>query len=153
MIRESNARVVPVSAGKDGKLNVDHLESLLRLYTRNDGSNSCSKNADKEERNVPAWRRKNPIVIGSFSAASNITGLICDVNRITNVLHRYGALSIWDYATAAPCMKVNIGSKVTNLHLEPFVYTPSTIYHRTVCKLWQHFKMDNVVVETSSFVI
>ncbi len=81
--------MVFVSAGKDGRMDVDHLESLLRLYTRNDGSESA---AAKEER-MATGRRKNPIVIGSFSATSNVTGLICDVDRIMDVLHRYGAFS------------------------------------------------------------
>ena len=37
-------------------------------------------------------------VIGSFSAASNVTGIKSDVERITRLLNRYGALSCWDYA-------------------------------------------------------
>ncbi len=115
--------MVPVSFGKDGRVNIDHLESLLRLYTRDNSSESAAK-----EDRIPAGRRKHrPVVIGSFSAASNVTGLICDVDRITDLLHQYGALSVWDYATAAPSMKVNMGSKVItpltpSYTLSPFYY-------------------------------
>ncbi len=122
-IRESNAHVISVSAGKDGRMDIDHLESLLKQYTQNDGSGSPPA---KEERMAPG-RRKNLVVIGSFSAASNVTGLVCDVDRITDLLHQYGALSFWDYASAAPSMKVDVGSKVTLTLLPLRTYNPCTI--------------------------
>ena len=40
--------------------------------------------------------------IGSFSAASNVTGILSEVDAITALLHTHGALSFWDYASAAP---------------------------------------------------
>ena len=46
------------------------------------------------------------IQIGAFTAASNITGLCVDVDAVTGLLHKYGALAFWDYATAAPYLKV-----------------------------------------------
>ncbi len=42
------------------------------------------------------------LVVGSFSAASNVTGLITDTDRVTRMLKAAGALAIWDYACAAP---------------------------------------------------
>ena len=39
-------------------------------------------------------------MIGCFSAASNITGILTDTNKVSACLHRYGALAVWDYATA-----------------------------------------------------
>ena len=44
--------------------------------------------------------------IGAFTAASNITGLCADVDAVTALLHEYGALAFWDYATAGPYLKV-----------------------------------------------
>lgn len=44
--------------------------------------------------------------VGAFTAASNITGLLVDADAVTALLHRYGALAFWDYATAAPYLKV-----------------------------------------------
>ena len=46
--------------------------------------------------------------MGAFTAASNITGICLDVDGITALLHRYGALAFWDYATAAPYIKVDM---------------------------------------------
>lgn len=39
-------------------------------------------------------------MIGCFSAASCITGVLADDVATTLLLHQYGALSIWDYTTA-----------------------------------------------------
>lgn len=47
-------------------------------------------------------------MIGCFSAASNITGILTDVDSVTECLHRHGALAFWDYATAAPYVKVDM---------------------------------------------
>ena len=46
--------------------------------------------------------------IGSFIAASNVTGLISDVRAITKLLKSYNALSFFDYATAAPYAEIDI---------------------------------------------
>ena len=39
-------------------------------------------------------------LIGCFSGASNVTGILTDTNAITACLHRGDALAFWDYATA-----------------------------------------------------
>src|SRR6476620_6339067 len=43
-----------------------------------------------------------PLLIGSFSAASNVTGIVSDPDAISSLLHEHGALAFWDYAAAAP---------------------------------------------------
>ena len=43
-----------------------------------------------------------PLKIGSFSAASNVTGIKSDTRAISTLLHRHGALAFWDYGAAAP---------------------------------------------------
>ena len=40
------------------------------------------------------------LILGCFSAASNVTGIITDTKLVAALLHHYGALSFWDYATA-----------------------------------------------------
>ncbi len=49
-----------------------------------------------------------PLKIGSFSAASNVTGIISDDVAITRLLHRHGALSLWDYAAAGPYLPIDM---------------------------------------------
>src|SRR5436190_1854012 len=82
--RESIADVVTISEDADGRVDLAHLEQELRRY---------------------AHRR---LKIGSFSAASNVTGIMTDVQRVAVVLHRYGALSCWDYAAAGPYLPIDM---------------------------------------------
>lgn len=42
------------------------------------------------------------IVVGAFTAASNVTGILCDADAVTSMLKRHGALAIWDYGCAGP---------------------------------------------------
>jgi selenocysteine lyase/cysteine desulfurase len=50
------------------------------------------------------------VKIGSFSAASNVTGVVSDVDRITIMLHRHGALACWDYAAAGPYVPIDMNA-------------------------------------------
>jgi selenocysteine lyase/cysteine desulfurase len=80
--RESVADVVVIDEDPDGHIDLARLEAGLRRY------------ADR------------PLRIGSFSAASNVTGILTDTDRIARLLHAYGALSFWDYAAAAPYIPI-----------------------------------------------
>ena len=42
-----------------------------------------------------------PFVVGSFSAGSNVTGIASDTRALSLLLHKYGALAVFDYAAAA----------------------------------------------------
>jgi selenocysteine lyase/cysteine desulfurase len=84
--RESIADVVVIHEDHDGHIDEDHLkEELVR-------------------------HRDRPVKIGSFSAASNVTGIISDWRAISVLLHAHGALSFWDFAAAAPYMEIEMGS-------------------------------------------
>ena len=82
--RESIADVVPVPADLDGHIDLEVLASQLERY------------ADR------------PLKIGSFSAASNVTGILSDTARISRLLHSHGALSFWDFAAAAPYIAIEM---------------------------------------------
>jgi len=84
--RESIADVVQVPEDADGHIDVDRLEVELQAY------------ADR------------PLKIGAFSAASNVTGIVTDTRRIASLLHRFGALSVWDYAAAAPYLEIDMAA-------------------------------------------
>lgn len=49
-----------------------------------------------------------PLKIGSFSAASNVTGIVSDTAGIATLLHEHGALSFWDFAAAAPYVDIEM---------------------------------------------
>ncbi|WP_062763307.1 aminotransferase class V-fold PLP-dependent enzyme [Falsirhodobacter sp. alg1] len=48
------------------------------------------------------------LVVGAFSAASNVTGILTDVVAVTRLLKRHGALAIWDYAGGGPYLSMNM---------------------------------------------
>ncbi|MFQ5553949.1 MAG: aminotransferase class V-fold PLP-dependent enzyme [Acidimicrobiia bacterium] len=83
--RESIADVVTIHEDLDGGVDLDHLEEEL------------IRHADR------------PLKIGSFSAASNVTGIITDVRSVSVLLHRHNALSLWDFAAAAPYVGIAMG--------------------------------------------
>jgi selenocysteine lyase/cysteine desulfurase len=82
--RESIADVVTVTEDADGHIDLAELEDHLRHY------------------------QGRPLMIGSFSAASNVTGIVSDTHRITRLLHEYGALAFWDFAAAAPYVDIEM---------------------------------------------
>ena len=82
--RESIADVVTILEDADGHIDLAQLEVELTRY------------ADR------------PLKIGSFSAASNVTGIISNTCAIADLLHRHGALSFWDFACAAPYVHIDM---------------------------------------------
>jgi selenocysteine lyase/cysteine desulfurase len=82
--RESIADVVVCPQDSDGHVDLAFLDAELQRY------------ADR------------PLLIGSFSAASNVTGILSDVAGISALLHRHGALAFWDYAAAAPYVSLSV---------------------------------------------
>ena len=86
--RESGCEVVPVPECVDGTVDLNELDRLLRLPQYNSASGRLR--------------------MGAFSAVSNVTGLIADVDAIAIILHRHGALAFFDYASGAPYLKMNM---------------------------------------------
>jgi selenocysteine lyase/cysteine desulfurase len=82
--RESIADVVVIHEDADGHVDLAHLEhELARFAARS-------------------------LKIGSFSAASNVTGIATDQLAIARVLHAHGALSFWDFAAAGPYVDIKV---------------------------------------------
>ena len=52
-----------------------------------------------------------PLKIGSFSAASNVTGIKSDTRGISTLLHEHGALAFWDYGAAAPYVPLDVAPR------------------------------------------
>jgi selenocysteine lyase/cysteine desulfurase len=101
--RESIADVVVIPEDADGHVDLRRLEQELVA------------NADR------------PLRIGSFSAASNVTGIVTNAAAVSALLHRHGALSFWDFAAAAPYVRIEMAGKDA-LFLSPhkFIGGPST---------------------------
>jgi len=82
--RESIAEVVTIREDADGHIDPAHLERELVRY------------------------KDRPLRIGSFSAASNVTGIVSDTWAISRLLHEHGALSFWDFAAAGPYVDIQM---------------------------------------------
>jgi len=82
--RETGAEIVIIPEAADGGPDLDVLQKELAAHQ------SCS------------------LKIGSFSAASNVTGIQTDVIAVTKMLKENGALAIWDYAGGAPYLPVSV---------------------------------------------
>ncbi len=82
--RESRAEVVEIPEADTGGPDLAALEQALKDHADSD------------------------LMIGSFSAASNVTGIVTDADPVSRMLKRHGALSVWDYACAGPYMPIDM---------------------------------------------
>ncbi|KAI9366736.1 putative cysteine desulfurase [Zopfochytrium polystomum] len=73
---------------------------------RGNGFGALIDYAELEQQLVRFRGRK--LKIGAFTAASNVTGALADVDRTTRLLHKHGALAFWDYAAAAPYVDIDM---------------------------------------------
>ncbi|MFC5369398.1 aminotransferase class V-fold PLP-dependent enzyme [Arcanobacterium bovis] len=82
--RESIATVVAIREDCAGRIDLTHLAEELEKY------------GDR------------PLKIGSFSAASNVSGILSDVHAIAELLHKHEALAFFDYAACAPYISLDM---------------------------------------------
>lgn len=52
--------------------------------------------------------RDRALKMGTFSAASNVTGILSDVDALARVMHAHGGYAFFDYAAAGPYLPVNL---------------------------------------------
>ncbi|RMG99675.1 MAG: aminotransferase class V-fold PLP-dependent enzyme [Deltaproteobacteria bacterium] len=81
---ESVADVVEVGLDDDGRVDLSDLEAKLEAH------------ADR------------PVKLGSFSAASNVTGVLTDVHAVARRLHAHGAYACFDFAAAGPYVPIEM---------------------------------------------
>ncbi|KAG0520401.1 hypothetical protein BDA96_08G070900 [Sorghum bicolor] len=85
--RRSLAEVVEIGVDEDGLVDVAALRRAL---------------ASPEFADRP--------MLGSFSACSNVTGIVTDTRRIARVLHEHGAFACFDFAASGPYVKIDMKS-------------------------------------------
>jgi len=83
--RHGLATVVEVRLAADGGIDLAHLEALLQ---------------------EPAYRDR--LRLGSFAAASNVTGMRSPVDEIARLLHAHGAFACFDYAASGPYVEIDM---------------------------------------------
>ncbi|OGQ20507.1 MAG: hypothetical protein A2138_04875 [Deltaproteobacteria bacterium RBG_16_71_12] len=84
--RESIADVVMVGFDAHGRVSATELEALL---------------------SEPRYA-KRPLKVGSFCAASNVTGIKNDVDELARAMHRHAGFACFDYAAAAPYVDIDL---------------------------------------------
>lgn len=82
--RESGAEVIEIGEAADGGPDLGELEQVL-----------SEKSAGR-------------LTVGAFSLMSNVTGIVTDEVAVTQILKRFGALSVWDCAGSGPYLPVDL---------------------------------------------
>ena len=82
---KEGVELIQIGQTQCGQFNYEELEKLL-----------------KQSKNDPRPK------VGAFSKASNITGIITDSDRVSTLMHEYGGIVFWDYASAAPHMDIDV---------------------------------------------
>ncbi|KAK3136302.1 hypothetical protein QOZ80_5BG0431250 [Eleusine coracana subsp. coracana] len=85
--RQSLADVVEIGVDADGLIDIAALRHAL---------------------NSPEY--KNRPMLGSFSACSNVTGIMTDTREIARLLHQHGAYACFDFAASGPYVKIDMKS-------------------------------------------
>ncbi|KPP88298.1 MAG: Selenocysteine lyase [Rhodobacteraceae bacterium HLUCCA08] len=97
--RETGAEVIEIDEAAGGGVDLDHLERVL------DGAAQAD------------------LIVGTFSAASNVTGILTDVDAVTRLLRAQGALAIWDYGCAGPYCEMDMKAG-TDAQKDAIVFSP-----------------------------
>ncbi len=84
--RESRATLVEIAEDPQGGPDLQALAAALEQY------------ADAD------------LKIGSFSVASNVTGIVTDPDPVTRLLKESDALAVWDYAGGGPYLPIDMAS-------------------------------------------
>ncbi|HDQ44851.1 MAG TPA: aminotransferase class V-fold PLP-dependent enzyme [bacterium] len=97
---ESLCDVEILRRGGDGLPDLDHLEDILKSH---------------------AGRRP---LIGSFTACSNVTGLITPIHEMAALMHRSGGLCFADYSASAPYVPIDMHPPNPEAHLDAVFFSP-----------------------------
>ncbi|XP_078658655.1 uncharacterized protein LOC144904007 isoform X1 [Branchiostoma floridae x Branchiostoma belcheri] len=88
---------------------------LMPKVIRIDESSKGTLDLKQLDNQLKTWQGRGHPMIGAFSAGSNITGIMTDTSRVSTLLHRYGALAIFDYAATAPYVDIDMNPPADRL--------------------------------------
>lgn len=93
--RESGAEIVEIPEAAEGGPDLVRLQSAL---------------------NDP---RAPGLTVCSFSAASNVTGILADIGAVTRLVKASGALMVWDFAGAGPYVPIDMSCGIDAAVVSP----------------------------------
>ena len=97
---ETNAEVVIVPPNTEGDVCPIMLEQVISKY------------------------ESRPLKIGSFTACSNVTGLITPYHQLAKVMHKHGGYCFVDFSASAPYVKINMHPKNNLETLDGIFFSP-----------------------------
>ena len=82
------------------------------------------KDLDELHQKLVSDEYKNRYIkIGSFTAASNITGYLLDVDAFAIEMHKNGGVAFFDYASGAPYLKMDLNEKLPDEYRKKLNFT------------------------------
>ena len=97
---ETIADVVIIEPDEQGHINIEHLDQLLKQY------------------------KNRELKIGSFTAASNVTGIRTDYHRMAKIMHKHGGYCFVDFAAAAPYVNIDMHPEDPMEQLDAIFFSP-----------------------------
>lgn len=97
---ETICDVVCLRPGAKGEFDLNHLDDNLRKY------------------------RSRPLKIGSFTACSNVTGVIPPYHLMAKLMHSYGGYCFVDFAASAPYVNINMHPSDPQERLDAVMFSP-----------------------------
>ena len=97
---ETLADVVVVPPGKSLLLDPDNLAKALKPY------------------------KHRKFIYGSFSAASNVTGIINPIHDLAEIMHEHGGFAFVDFAAAAPYVDIDMRPDSISRRLDAIFFSP-----------------------------
>ena len=85
--REAGLDVVVIGEDSDGRINLEELADWLKKCMEEDPTR---------------------LLVGSFSAGSNVTGITAQVDDIAELMHKYRGLAFFDYAGAGSYVPIEM---------------------------------------------
>ncbi|MGC9365244.1 MAG: aminotransferase class V-fold PLP-dependent enzyme [Fidelibacterota bacterium] len=84
----------------DGTPNLDHLQTILDA------------------------NRHRKTIIGSFTAASNVTGIITPIHEMAEIMHKYGRYCFVDFSGSAPYVNIDMHPQHPEQYLDAIFFSP-----------------------------
>ncbi len=97
---ETEADVVVIPPGKNLLCDLNHLEDELKKY------------------------KNRKTKFGSFSACSNVTGIIPPYHEMAEIMHRHGGYCFIDFAASAPYVDIDMHPKKKAQYLDAVMFSP-----------------------------
>lgn len=97
---ELDCELVIVKPSLTDIVNLDHLEDLLKRY------------------------KSRKLKIGSFTACSNVSGLVTPYHQMAKLMHKYGGFCFVDFAASAPYVDMNMHPEDHEERLDAIFFSP-----------------------------